>query len=372
MGAKQDFPMLRFPLSGLGVALLLSVLLHAGALLWAVGWGMGRPSAEANPQSMPKLGDPESDRPASMAWISHEAFREVSGPRGEAPQPALQKDAEPAEKAPPRLEPTPPVPTPAPEGSPAPRSAPPAESAGQASSSSKALAQASDARPRAARSLAAFQTDAAPAFESGSGARPAPVAREDASSEGEAAVDRDGSAEQDAKENQDSEAAQESAREAEGEKEPERADSPERQASAEAEASPERAEDASGKPAPDRPAKPTAVPRSDREADPASAQPAPVRPGAVKTGRGLELKTVRPNFGIVARVSSIPRNPVVSITFDREGKVTNARIRRSSGYPNVDGPILNSLYKWRAEGPRLEEADGPITIRMTIVLMGAS
>ncbi|MEO1235170.1 MAG: hypothetical protein AAFX76_00120 [Planctomycetota bacterium] len=118
--------------------------------------------------------------------------------------------------------------------------------------------------------------------------------------------------------------------------------------------------------------KPTAAPRSDREADPtALVDSDTVRPGGVLVGPGLEVRTFRPRFSAAARVSAIPRNPVAVITFDpADGTVLDARLETSTGFDNVDAPILTSLYRWVATGSRLERMDGPFTIRITILLGG--
>ena len=40
--------------------------------------------------------------------------------------------------------------------------------------------------------------------------------------------------------------------------------------------------------------------------------------------------------------------------FDRTGKVVQATLLASTGHENVDGPIVDSLYRWRARGELLE------------------
>ena len=67
--------------------------------------------------------------------------------------------------------------------------------------------------------------------------------------------------------------------------------------------------------------RPTSAPRSDREADPTDLLDSPlVLPGEVLVGRGIEITTVKPRFGVVAQTTSLPQNPTVEVTFDTTGR----------------------------------------------------
>ena len=114
--------------------------------------------------------------------------------------------------------------------------------------------------------------------------------------------------------------------------------------------------------------RPTATPRSDREADPTAPIEATVRPGGVLVERGLEVKTFRPRFSVTARTLSFPRNPEVTLIFGRDGVVQEAVLKTSTGFDNVDGPLLSSLYRWTATGPRLTASDVPVRLELTILL----
>jgi len=94
-----------------------------------------------------------------------------------------------------------------------------------------------------------------------------------------------------------------------------------------------------------------------------------VRPGAVLTRRGLRIKTIRPRFSAVTQVSAVPANPLVRVSFNREGQVISARFIRSTGYADVDGPILASLYRWSAAGALLRTLDERITIQVRLILL---
>ena len=86
-----------------------------------------------------------------------------------------------------------------------------------------------------------------------------------------------------------------------------------------------------------------------------------MRPGRVMAGEGIQVKTVRPRWSTTTRLTVTPRNPVMEIVFTREGKVSKARFLKgkTTGYKEVDGPLLDSVYRWTATGKKLEEATGP-------------
>jgi hypothetical protein len=93
---------------------------------------------------------------------------------------------------------------------------------------------------------------------------------------------------------------------------------------------------------------------SDKQSD-ASGKEDPIeivlgRPAAAE---GLDIVTRRPDFSRVTRVTARPNNPIVRVTFGPTGRVVYAEIVRSSGYDDVDSPLLNALYQWHARGPRL-------------------
>jgi hypothetical protein len=117
---------------------------------------------------------------------------------------------------------------------------------------------------------------------------------------------------------------------------------------------------------------PTSVTQSDRESVPTQLTPSAdrVRLGNVVASRGIEIKTVRPRISIATRYTATPRNPHVRVVFDRQGQVLLAEITRSSGYADIDGPILNALYAWRASGKMLQEMKSSTFEWRGIILMG--
>lgn len=110
------------------------------------------------------------------------------------------------------------------------------------------------------------------------------------------------------------------------------------------------------------PAQPSAAPGSeatgqhaDREADAASIVTATVsKLGRPLVAHGLEIQTIRPRYTYYTQVTATPRPPIVRVQFDRSGKVYRAQILQSSGSADVDRPLLDAIYQWRAKGKQLE------------------
>lgn len=101
---------------------------------------------------------------------------------------------------------------------------------------------------------------------------------------------------------------------------------------------------------------------SDRESDASSRVPDfSVKPGKVMAGVGIQVKTVRPRWSTTTRLTVSPKNPVIEVMFGSDGRVAKARFLkgRKTGYKEVDGPLLDSVYRWTATGKKLEEATGP-------------
>ncbi len=92
------------------------------------------------------------------------------------------------------------------------------------------------------------------------------------------------------------------------------------------------------------------------ESDPtARVKPTEIRPGRPVAMEGVTIDTVAPRFTAVTRLTSSPRNPLVRLTFNTRGEVVTAELLEPSGDKNVDGPVLDAMYQWRAKGDRLGE-----------------
>lgn len=115
-------------------------------------------------------------------------------------------------------------------------------------------------------------------------------------------------------------------------------------------------------------------PLADRDSDAASVLFRGVYQwGSVLVGEGLEVRTVRPRFTLTARYLTVPQNPVLRISFGKDGTVRRVVMLRSSGFREErDEPIINAVYKWTASGRAIRELpDIPgatVTIEMTILL----
>jgi len=114
---------------------------------------------------------------------------------------------------------------------------------------------------------------------------------------------------------------------------------------------------------------------SNRESDPTSR--VEVSPDQWKSNKplaahGLDIKTRRPVFPELTRLTATPANPVVEIQFDRTGVPRRVVLLRTSGDPRIDGPVLDSVYRWRASGERLSRlGEGEVVrLEMRIRLVG--
>lgn len=146
----------------------------------------------------------------------------------------------------------------------------------------------------------------------------------------------------------------------------------------------ELAERAAAQASPPLPARPASKPRparragevSDRESDAAAVRSAVnVDPGRPAATKGLKINTVRPEWSTTTRIVALPKNPVVRVCFNRAGRVVDANFvdRYDTGWPDVDGPLLDAIYRWKAEGERLRELpendpEAVITVTFRITL----
>lgn len=113
--------------------------------------------------------------------------------------------------------------------------------------------------------------------------------------------------------------------------------------------------------------------QSERESDASAIEPDPeVRPGMPWAGEGLEVFTRRIELSLFSRSTRAFRSPLLKVTFDRSGAVTNIEILESSGSPDVDDSTRNSVYKWTARGTQLEDlAPGAgLSMNFRILLRG--
>ena len=106
---------------------------------------------------------------------------------------------------------------------------------------------------------------------------------------------------------------------------------------------------------------------SDAESVAASAQESlTFKPGTPLAGKGVRVATSVPKFSISTRVALRPKSPVVVVQFARDGSVKRAFFApgQDSGVPQIDGPILDAVYRWSASGKALQELpiDDPLAV----------
>jgi outer membrane biosynthesis protein TonB len=61
-------------------------------------------------------------------------------------------------------------------------------------------------------------------------------------------------------------------------------------------------------------------------------------------------------------------DPIARVTFDRDGTVIEVVLIRSSGASNVDGPVRESLYRWKARGEQIQQWDAPRIFEFSLLL----
>jgi len=300
------------------IGAVVAVLLH-GALVPV--WGLGLAGSLNSKPTVP----PEEDRPllsprefdvgradasvTNLAWIAYDDYIELLAEHSIIEQPALQKQQDPVPGAPIEMDPTPPAPN-APPGSPS------SESSGAPSLSVPIsreipvpLPQPMDAGEVPYAPLGPMPKDAV-------------------------AVVPDTPDQTDASE-------------------------------------PNRQSETSGDPgSPLASAKPTSASRSDREAPPVTILPdiAVRQLGQVLVAEGIEIKTVMPRPSNIAILTTIPRNPQATLTFNPKGEVINVNLTKSTGADNWDSPVITSLSKWTATGERIENMEGELRLEVKLLL----
>ncbi|TVQ61911.1 MAG: hypothetical protein EA379_05720 [Phycisphaerales bacterium] len=95
---------------------------------------------------------------------------------------------------------------------------------------------------------------------------------------------------------------------------------------------------------------------SDRESDGMRTDDAiVVEPGRPLAAKGLEIRTVRPRWSHYTLITANPKDAIVRVRFGRDGSVVSAVYVESSGRADVDRPVMDAIYQWRASGRPLLE-----------------
>lgn len=98
--------------------------------------------------------------------------------------------------------------------------------------------------------------------------------------------------------------------------------------------------------------------QSDRESDAAAVVVVPSNKlGKPLAAKGLNITTVRPRWSTTTLLTTAPKSPLVQIEFRRDGAVVDAKFvgKQSTGYLEVDDPLLDAIHKWRAKGKQLDQ-----------------
>lgn len=308
----------------LGVAL--SVLLHlAGA--WAF---LGLESLEggvdehevSDPPPMPDqkidLGDPESDA-LSISWLGFEDYKEHVAPKSEVEQPELTMDPS----------------APAAPMTPAGIRAATQTATAAREAAAATVEQAVDRVLAGVRSIAAMAGDLA-VGEAGE-------SKEEERAEGART--------------ETSEARAEAERESDSQSESE-ADGEEAPKAETIVATTDGAQGDSDSQS-DRGSEGSAGEMDDREADATAVDAKALGdPGRPLTSRGLRIRTVKPAFSHYTTIMANPPDPVIRVHFDSSGTVSLVEVIEPTGNPDIDTPVKNAAYRWRAQGEALKSLQG--------------
>ncbi len=306
------------------IGAVFALLMHAALVpVWGVGLSgvVGRQPTTPPKQdrSLPTPRELEVGRAhasvTNIAWIAYDDYRELLAKHSIVEQPAIQKQEEPIPGAPIEMDPTPP----APNAQPQPRPVPPSADTGGDQSISLPLSAS------------------------------APVPLPTPSDQGQIPYAPQGPIPRDAVAVVQ--------------------DTPDQKNQAKERSAKQRKEDPG---APTDSAKPTAAPRDEAEAPPVTIIPGliKIRPGAVLTADGIEVKTVVPRPSTIARYSAVPRNPKATMWFNNQGKVTHVELTRSTGAENWDEPVVAALEQWTAKGERIDNLQGELQFKVELLLRG--
>jgi hypothetical protein len=118
--------------------------------------------------------------------------------------------------------------------------------------------------------------------------------------------------------------------------------------------------------------------KADDESDARSLEePLVVRLGEPVARKGLRIRTSYARFSTSTLLLARPRSAMVRVTFGRNGKVVRAEFvpGQTTGYEEVDKPLLDSLHRWTASGKDLlqipvDNPDAGVTITFRIIFDG--
>lgn len=95
------------------------------------------------------------------------------------------------------------------------------------------------------------------------------------------------------------------------------------------------------------------------------------KPGRPLAGKGIRVRPVAARFSHTTQLTALPKNPRLIIKFNRAGRVVSVEFenKEGTGYPDVDAPLRDSIFRWTASGKALQELpthDPQATVTMKI------
>lgn len=101
--------------------------------------------------------------------------------------------------------------------------------------------------------------------------------------------------------------------------------------------------------------------QSERESDASSLVEAQVKQlGQPLAARGLHITTTKPRLSYRTQIMGGSADPVVRLFFASDGRVRSVEFLQRSGNIDIDRPVEDALYAWRAEGEALATLGDPI------------
>lgn len=140
-----------------------------------------------------------------------------------------------------------------------------------------------------------------------------------------------------------------------------------------AKAAPKATDEKAMKPVPPtQPSNPTSAPRDESDVPPTILEDKQyvVEPGGVITRPGIQIVTTIPDITTPSWLVSGPTavNPIVRLTFDKQGNVKRADLIRSTGHANLDSPIQAAFFNFRAKGEALKKVRDTFSIEIKLLL----
>lgn len=96
------------------------------------------------------------------------------------------------------------------------------------------------------------------------------------------------------------------------------------------------------------------------------------RPGQPLARKGLDVKHISPDFGVVTSLARpIPSVVVVHVAFNRKGWAVDSWIDPASktGEPSIDGPVERAIASWTASGDEVNRLSKGETLVETVRML---